>query len=185
MALVGLLLVLAGYPKPGASPAAARPFELGALMLLLGAVGVGYISLWAKNVRLLVGTDRFGYRGAFGRVRTWSQGDVARVVSLVVKQSDSPPISNRLIYFLRPDGSRLFILNPRAWREVDVDRLARAAGKPLEVLSEPMSISEFKTAFPRATTWVGRHTTLAGGLLVIAVAAIVLLVGLLPEVLQR
>ena len=156
LAIAGAIATVAGYPYRGGSPAAARPFEYGVAMLGLGAFAAAYMWLWLRNTRLLVSVDRFGLRDAFGRDQVWTPSQVGRVVDVAVSDAKGAS-ARRLIYFLRPDGSRLFMLNPNAWSGNAIDRIVRATGRPLEQRPEPMTRAAFAAGFPRATTWVGRH----------------------------
>lgn len=131
------------------------------VLFAIGALPAAYIQLFLANSRLLVGTDQFGYRDAFGRPHLWYASQVGRIVDVAVTDvRDSS--SRRVIYFLGLDGRRLFLINPAPWPEGTMDRLAAIAGKPLEVRPSPYTAADFKREFPLAVSWPGRH----GGLLV-------------------
>lgn len=157
--IAGALLTLLGFPERGGSPAAVRPLVYGVLMLVLGVLGSGYLWLWRRNSRLLVGVDQFGYQDALARGHVWSRGDVGRVVDLSVRDSEKSP-ARRMVYFLRPDGRRLLLLSPNAWSDDAIGRMVRATGRPLEIRQTPMTRAEFVATFPKATSWPGRHPNL-------------------------
>ena len=156
MAIVGAILTFVGYPERGGSPAAARPFEYGVLMLVLGVLAAAYVWLWLRNSRLLVGVGRFGFRDAFGRDHVWTQDQVGRVVDIAILDTGKDASARRTIYFLRPDGRTLLLLNPNAWSANAVDQIVQVTGK---VLEQPgaMTRTAFIARFPHATSWIGRH----------------------------
>lgn len=130
-------------------------------MLAIGVVAAGYVGLWLRNARLLVGVDRFGLRDAFGRERVWTRDQVGRIVDVAILQAARKgTTAQRMIYFLRPDGRRLLLLSPNAWSEDAIDRVVQVTGRPLERSPEPMTRASFIATFPQATTWVGRHQNL-------------------------
>jgi hypothetical protein len=170
----GLLTVLDSAERNG-SPAASRPFTYGISMLLLGGLGSAYMFLWQANQRLLVGSDQFGYTDAFGRPHVWSASQVAAILDVAIAyQKDAP--ARRSVYFLGVDGRRLLTINPAPWPESAIDRLARAAGKPIQIRAAPVSPAELKSEFPHAMSWMGTHSTVAGGLLALGLGIIVLAV---------
>lgn len=170
--LPGAILLALGFSFRNASPAQARPFQYGAVMLIFGLLLGLFVWLWRANFRLVVGSNQFGYRDVFGREHVYSASDVGTIVDVSIKSSSTAP--RRIIYFLRPDGRRLMILSPAAWEQGDLDRLARAAGKPIQVRGQPMTAGDFRRQFPHAISWFGAHPNLVGTLLALALGAIVL-----------
>lgn len=173
MTAAGVLLTVLALPERNGSPAASRPFMYGVLMLLLGGLGTAYFFLLQANQRLLVGSDQFGYTDAFGRPHVWSASQVGAVVDVAIAYNKGGP-ARRSVYFLGVDGRRLLMINPAPWPDSAIDRMARAAGKPVQIRSAPISPAEFKREFPNAMSWMGTHSTLAGGLLALGLGIIVL-----------
>ncbi len=178
LAVLGAIVTWAGFAARGSSPAATRPLVFGATLLLLGALGDAYLWLWTRNGRLLIGVDRFGVRNAFGREHVWTPDQVGRLVDVRILPTAKGGSAQRVIYFLRPDGRTLLMLNPNAWSGDAIDRIVQVTGRPLEQ-PEPMTRAAFAAAFPRATTWIGRHqnVTVAIGItgaLVIAFAILLI-----------
>lgn len=136
------------------------------VLFAIGALPVAYIQLFLANYRLLVGTDQFGYRDAFGRPHLWFASQVGRIIDVAVTDvRNSPP--RRVIYFLGLAGKRLFLINPEPWPDGAIDRLTATAGKSLEV----RSMADLKREFPTAVSWPGRHGgILVAGAIVIALA---------------
>ena len=175
MTVAGVLLTVLGSAQRNGSPAASRPFTYGIAMLLLGGFGSAYFFLWQANQRLLVGSDQFGYTDAFGRPHVWSASQVVAILDVAIAYNKGAP-ARRAVYFLGVDGRRLLMINPAPWPDSAIDRLARAAGKPVQIRAAPVSPAEFKSEFPNAMSWMGTHSTLAGGLLALGLGIIVLAV---------
>jgi hypothetical protein len=173
LAVAGALLTAVGSPERNGSPAASRPFTYGIAMLLLGGLGSAYFLLWQANQRLLVGRDQLGYTDALGRPHVWSASQVAAIVDVSISYSPRAP-ARRYVYFLGVDGHRLMMINPTPWPDSAIDRLARAAGRSVQIRATPVSPAEFKREFPDAMSWMGTHSTLAGGLLALGLGIIVL-----------
>ena len=171
MTVAGVLLTVLGSAERSGSPAASRPFTYGIAMLLLGGLGSAYFLLWQGNQRLLVGSDQFGYTDAFGRPHVWSASQVAAILDVAIAYNKGAP-ARRAVYFLGVDGRRLLMINPTPWPDSAIDRLARAAGKPVQIRAEPVSPAEFRSEFPNAMSWMGTHSTLTGGLLALALGVI-------------
>ena len=150
-----------------------RALSYALLFLLLGSLGALYLRLWLSNFRLLVGADRFGYQDVIGRPHVWYASQVGEIVDVAVRYNKSSA-PRRSIYFLGLDGKKLWMITANPWSDMSLDRLTRAAAKPVNVIGQPISVAEFKQRFPNATSWVGRHTMLVGaglglGMLVLAI----------------
>lgn len=162
MAVFGAMTTAIDLATGGNSTSpSSRALSYSLIFLLLGSLGAGYFRLWLTNFRLLVGTDRFGYQDALGRSHVWYASQVGEIVDVaVIYNKSSAP--RRAIYFLGLDGKTLWTIVANPWSDTALDRLIRAAGKPVNVVGAPISLAEFKQRFPQATSWVGRHTLLLG-----------------------
>lgn len=142
-------------------------------MLVIGALALAYVALFLARSRLLVGLDDFGYQDALGRRHLWSAAQVGSIVDVTIAATKNAP-SRRLVYFLGLDGRRLMLINPAPWPDSTIDRLARAAGKPVEVRQTPMTAAAFRREFPSAISWASAHSTLTGTLLAVGLIALVI-----------
>lgn len=160
LASLGAVLSVAGLVR-------GRFVATGLAFLAIGALVAAYVQLFIANYRLLISTDRFGYRDAFGRQHAWYAAQVGRIIEVTVTGNKYAP-PRQVVYFLGLDGRKLFLLAPAAWPDGTVDRLGATAGKPVEVRATPMTPADFKREFPMAVSWAGAHAGLvvAGSLIV-------------------
>jgi hypothetical protein len=163
---VGTLVTLLALGTGSRSHSFSRTLAAGATMLVIGALGAGYLRLWLANSRLLVGGEVFGYQDLLGRPHTWMSSEVSAVIDVPVAYN-ARTVPRRAIYFIGLDGRKLFTLNPIAWNDSSIDRLIRAAGKPVQVRAQPVPAAAFRQEYPRAVSWAATHTTFTGSLLAI------------------
>ena len=149
----------------------------GGVLLGCGALGVAYLALWMKNARVLVGGDTFGFQDIFGRQRTWTAADVSAVVRVTLSYGKNLG-SQQAVYVVGLDGRRLMALNPLAWDSTTIDRLARAAGKTVQVYPTPVTVAEFRREYPRAIGRGYEHPMLLGaGLGLVMIVPVFAIVG--------
>jgi hypothetical protein len=179
MSVVGGILTVAVISQGVTSLLDSRALGAGATMLLAGGFGFVYLQLWQRNARLLVGEDIFGFQDILGRGHTWTASEVSAIVDVTILYYRRT--AQRAIYVIGLDGRRLMALNPLAWSPSAVDRIARAAGKPVEVRTDPVKATAFRKEFPKAMSWFSAHSMFTGvlvalGLLVVVIAIPVFLV---------
>jgi hypothetical protein len=108
-----------------------RGLATSATVLVVGALGLLSVWLGSVNVRLLIGPRAVGYRGVFGRTRTWSHGEIDRVINMAIHYTrTSPP--QPAIYFFGPDGRKLLVLPTSSWKPADLNDFVEATGVPVE-----------------------------------------------------
>ncbi len=153
----------------------ARTEATGGAMFAVGGLAVGYLMLWIRNARLLVGPGEIGKRNLVGQTSTFRTSDIGRLlIATVVYSKNSPP--QRVLYVIAPNGRVLMALNTQAWGEEAIGKIVEASGKSLEYREGQISSKEFKAEFPQAVSWPAMHPTLVGG--GVALVAIALAIGI-------
>src|SRR5450759_4222604 len=136
-----------------------RALAMASTLLIIGALGFGWMWLWLRNVRLLIGQGEVGYRNFFGLTHFWSSNRIAHVVSMAVSyRKSSTPL--RGIYCFGPDGRRLLALNESAWPLEDLKVFIEATGRPLDFRDAPITAKAARREFPKAFGWDTEHITL-------------------------
>ena len=136
-----------------------------AMLFAAGGLGFVYCRLWLRNARLLVGADVFGYQDLLGTRHTWTGSEVGTMIDARIAYSKR--MTQRAVFVLGLDGRRLMAINPIAWPVNAIDRVARSAGKPLDVRNDAISAIAFRREFPRAIPWVSAHSNVTGASLAI------------------
>jgi hypothetical protein len=150
-----------------------RGLATSATVLVVGALGL--LSLWlgSVNVRLLIGQRAVGYRGVFGQPRTWSRGEIDRVINMAIHNTRTS-LPQPAIYFFGPDGRKLLVLPTISWKPADLNDFVEATGVPLETRNTPVPVKEASLEFPHAFGWGARHVMIATSISMLGAVALVL-----------
>ena len=150
-----------------------RSVGYGATMFVIGSLGLLFLWLWSRNVRLLIGQGRVGYRDFFSRNRIWWKGEIDHVVDTTISYGKTSA-PQRGIYFLGSDGKRILALNPRAWSPDDLKDFVEATGVRLDVRDNPVTAKDARREFPNAFGWGSQHVMIATSLTMVAAVGLVI-----------
>jgi hypothetical protein len=176
-AILTLTLLAAGVGFAG------RALAMASTLLIIGGLGFTGMWMWLNNVRLLIGQGVVGYRNFFGRSRSWSRGEIDRVVSMAISYGKASQ-PQRVIYCFGIDGKRLLALSVRAWQSEDLKDFIEVTGRPLDFRDAPITANDARREFPQAFGWGAEHVVLLTsltmlGAVVLAVAGYLLVSRLL------
>lgn len=173
----GIVLIAAFAIDKPSTVINSRGIDYGAVMFIIGGLGFVYMSLWRRNVRLLIGAEQVGYQDIFRRRRYWLKGQIDRAVDIIVIYTKSAqPL--RGVYLLAADGKRVLALNTRAWASDDVNAFVQASGATFDYREQPLTAAEARKQFPKAFGWGSQHVML-GTIITMILAVVVAIAGFL------
>ncbi|TXK18486.1 hypothetical protein [Homoserinibacter sp. GY 40078] len=116
-------------------------------------VTIGLALLW-RQLRVhseATGTELIG-NGIFSPVVRVPYERIARVLFVPTYVGAAPdPVTQLLV--VDAEGKRLFRMRGSFWHAEDLVRLAAAVPAPLEVVPDPIPISDFYRTYPRSAYW--------------------------------
>jgi hypothetical protein len=136
-----------------------NPWLLPVFVVAIG-LSVGGVLLYFRRARVEFGGGLYRVADLFGRIRSFTAGDVGTLVTVISLNSGSiAPPSPQLI-LTRPDGSKLLRLRGQTWEVAQFAVLADdliAHGVALNAVTEPITTAQLRLRYPRVIGWWEAH----------------------------
>lgn len=140
--------------------------------LVAGVIALGAVMLYISRARLRMDHLSVTRRGLVGS-KTFARADLGQVVLAPYQATSTDPRVALTLIALDRQGKRVLRLGSALWRPADLEGLAHTMGPAPVVYSDVLNPKTLTERHPGAVSWAERHPFLLGGIIAVALIAVI------------